>query len=153
MILVDGGRGLMTHGYAANIAHAMALAVDKPEIAGGKAYNCGDEIQLTQRQLVEVAAAELGVELECVSIPNGPSVHMIATLRTAQLQLMDISRLRTELGYRDVVPTIEAVRRTEPPSLFSAICFSQKAWPSSGLVTVRGAPSERTTPNSPLFGS
>jgi nucleoside-diphosphate-sugar epimerase len=112
MILVDGGRGLMTHGYAANIAHAMALAVDKPEIAGGKAYNCGDEIQLTQRQLVEVAAAELGVELECVSIPNGPSVHMVATLRTAQHQLMDISRLRTELGYRDVVPTIEAVRRT-----------------------------------------
>jgi dTDP-D-glucose 4,6-dehydratase len=102
----------MTHGYAENIAHAIGLAVDRPQVSAGRTYNCGDETQLTQRQLVEVAGAELSVALDTVSIPNAPSARTVATLGTASHQLMDLTRIREDLGYHDVVPTVEAVRRT-----------------------------------------
>src|SRR5919202_1497911 len=41
IILPDGGLMLSTHGYAANLAHAVLLAVDKPEASAGQIYNCG----------------------------------------------------------------------------------------------------------------
>ncbi|MBV8357754.1 MAG: NAD-dependent epimerase/dehydratase family protein, partial [Deltaproteobacteria bacterium] len=59
ILLPDGGLSLMTHGYAANLAHAVLLAVDNPMAAAGQIYNCGDEEQLSLRQVCEVIGAEL----------------------------------------------------------------------------------------------
>src|SRR6202035_191355 len=50
ILLPDGGLSLMTHGYAANLAHAVLLAIDNPTAAAGQIYNCGDEEQLSLRQ-------------------------------------------------------------------------------------------------------
>ena len=58
ILLPNDGLALMTHGYAENLAHAVLLAVDQPEASYGQAYNCGDEIQFTMRQLVEVIARD-----------------------------------------------------------------------------------------------
>ena len=60
LILSEGGLSLMTHGYAGNLAHAVLLAVDKPEVAAGQIYNCGDDIQFSVRQIVDIIADEIG---------------------------------------------------------------------------------------------
>lgn len=112
IVLIDGGMGLLMHGYAENIAHAVMLAVDKPEIAAGRTYNCGDEVQLDLRQFVEVAGRALGVELEIAAVPDTPATRNAALAPLTDHKLMDIYAIRSELGYRDRVPTVEAVERT-----------------------------------------
>ena len=62
ILLPDGGLSLMTHGYAANLAHAVLLAIDNPTAAAGQIYNCGDEEQLSLRQVCEVICGELNHE-------------------------------------------------------------------------------------------
>lgn len=112
IVLIDGGMGLLMHGYAENIAHSVMLAVDQPEIAAGRIYNCGDEVQLDLRQFVEVAGHALGVKLEIASVPDTPATRAAALAPLTDHKLMDLHAIRGELGYRDVVPTIEAVERT-----------------------------------------
>ncbi|RVT89138.1 NAD-dependent epimerase/dehydratase family protein [Sphingomonas crocodyli] len=112
IVVLDGGLSLMMHGYAENLAHAIMLAIERPEAAAGMAFNCGDEVQLDQRQLIEVAAAELGVSIDLVSVPDTPTTRAIALNAPSAPKLMDIALIRERLGYRDVVPTVEAVRRT-----------------------------------------
>lgn len=112
MVLINGGMGLLSHGYAENIAHAVMLAVDNPAVSAGKAYNCGDEVQLDLRQFVEIAGDALGVKLEIASVPDTPSTRLAALAPLTDHKLMDLHRIRSELGYRDVVPTVEAVKRT-----------------------------------------
>ena len=51
---------LSTAGYTENLAHAVLLAVDRPDAAAGQSYNCGDEQTLTLRQRVESIARILG---------------------------------------------------------------------------------------------
>ena len=56
-ILPDGGLTLLTRGYSENMAYAVLLAVDRPEASAGKIYNCGDDLQFTLAQWVELIAA------------------------------------------------------------------------------------------------
>ena len=70
MIVADGGLTLFTHGYAANLAHAVLLAVDKPEASAGQLYNCGDESQLTIHQVIEVIASAMNYEWDIISMPT-----------------------------------------------------------------------------------
>ena len=114
IVLADGGQSVHSFGYVDNLAHAIHLAVDQPELAAGRIFNAADEEALTVRQVVEICAATLGAELEIVSMPAelavpakplmmGPSTHH---------RVFDISALRHVLGYRDVVSAREAVGRT-----------------------------------------
>jgi nucleoside-diphosphate-sugar epimerase len=113
ILVPDGGATLLTHGWAANLAHALLLAVDQPDVSAGKAYNCGDLDQLTVRQVVDVAADALGARLEQVSVPweaAGPA-HVLSLGRRGH-QLMDLALVRRDLGYTDVLPAAEAIART-----------------------------------------
>lgn len=112
IVLINGGMGLLSHVYAANAAHALMLAVDQPGVSAGKAYNVGDEAQLDLRQFVELAGDALGVNLEIASVPDTPSTRIAALAPLTDHKLMDIYRSKSELGYRDVVSTVEAVQRT-----------------------------------------
>lgn len=112
IVLINGGMGLLMHGYAENVAHAAMLTIDRPDIAAGRIYNVGDEVQLDLRQFVEVAADALGVQLAIASVPDTPSTRRAALAPITDHKLMDLHLIRTELGYRDVVPTVEAVART-----------------------------------------
>jgi nucleoside-diphosphate-sugar epimerase len=114
ILLPEGGLTLHTFGYAENLAHALLLAVDRPEAAAGRAYNCGDETVWTLRQVVEHVAALMRHEWEIVSLPAEvalPAQPMLAH-EEAQHRVMDLSRVRSELGYRDLVPPAEGLRRT-----------------------------------------
>jgi nucleoside-diphosphate-sugar epimerase len=112
MLLPNGGRTFITHGYSENLAHSLMLAVEQPEKSAGRAYNCGDLTQLDHQQIMEVAADEMGVELELLSIPVVPATPSLTPLRTTEHKLMDLFRLRTDLGYTDLVHPVEAMRRT-----------------------------------------
>ncbi len=114
IIVPDGGLSLTTHGYAANLAHAVLLAVDQPEASAGQIYNCGDETQLTLHQVIEVIAAAMEAELEIVSMPHELAVpaRPYCMHDTPHHRVVDLTKIKTQLGYRDLVPVDEALART-----------------------------------------
>ncbi len=111
LILPDGGLSLATHGYVENLAHAVLLAVDKPRESAGQIYNCGDETQLTLRQIAAVIAEKLNHEFSIVNMPHELALpaRPYATGGTTDHKLMDLSKIKDQLGYRDVHPVHEAL--------------------------------------------
>ena len=114
IILPDGGLALMTHGYAANLAHAVLLAVDQPEASAGQIYNCGDEQVLTLHQWVEVITRTMNYDWETVCLPNAVAypARPFALHETSAHRVMDLAKIKNELGYKDLIPTEEALART-----------------------------------------
>ena len=114
IVLPEDGLTLQAYGFAGNLAHALLLAVDQPDASAGAIYNCTDLERLSLRQVVEVIAAELGHAWEIVSMPYAlavPARPMLA-LPLATHRVLDLYRLRRDLGYRDAVPPKEALART-----------------------------------------
>jgi nucleoside-diphosphate-sugar epimerase len=114
ILLPDGGLSLMTHGYAANLAHAVLLAIDNPTAAAGQIYNCGDEEQLSLRQVCEVICGELNHELKVISVPDsfGTAARAISLNGSVHHSVMDLFKIKTQLGYRDLIPAVEAIAKT-----------------------------------------
>ncbi|RYE42723.1 MAG: NAD-dependent epimerase/dehydratase family protein [Hyphomicrobiales bacterium] len=115
VILPSGGLQVVTRGYARNLAHAVLLAVDQPAAAAGQIYNCGDERQLSYRQMTEVVASALGHRWEIIDMPAPlatPAWPMIGPHEAYWHRLVDISKIRRELNYSDLVPAVEAIRET-----------------------------------------
>ena len=113
LVLPDDGLSLVPYGYVDNLAHALLLAVDQPDASQGEIFNCGDDEKLTIRQVVEIITDELDHEWELVDLPARFAVcarPMLQGYRSTH-RVIDTSKLRTRLGYRDVVPAREAVRR------------------------------------------
>lgn len=114
IVVPEGGLTAHHYGYAENVAHALLLSVDQPEASRGKIYNCGDEEVLTLGQVVRLIAAELGVEMEMVSMPYelAKSAWPMVGQPLPTHRVYDLGRLKADLGYADVVPAREAMRRT-----------------------------------------
>ena len=112
IVAMHGGMTLFSHIYSENAAHALLLAVDRPEVAAGKAYNCADDSQVDQRQLIEIGAKALGVEMELISIPHVEQAQRALIQPVPYHFLGDVYAIRAELGYRDLVPAPEAIART-----------------------------------------
>jgi nucleoside-diphosphate-sugar epimerase len=114
IVVADDGLTLHHHGYTENLAHALLLACDQPDASAGKLYNCGDDEVLSVRQVIEIVAAALGHELEVVSLPFAlakPAWPMIAQPLPTH-RVLDLSAVRRDLGYRDLVPARTALART-----------------------------------------
>src|SRR3954454_4047672 len=114
MVVADGGLTLHHHGYTENLAHALLLAAEQPDAAAGKVFNVGDEEVLSVRQVVEIIAAALDHQLEIVSMPYDlalPARPLLAQPLPTH-RVLDLARVRTDLGYHDVVPAREALART-----------------------------------------
>jgi len=114
VVLADGGLTLATMGFVENLAHAVLLAVDHPDAAAGQSFNCGDEQTLTLRQRAESIAAILGQPLEVVGVPAEVALPAwpLLTHEASDHRVMDLGKLQRALGYRDLVPVQEALRRT-----------------------------------------
>lgn len=105
IIVPDDGLTLNHAAYVENAAHAVLLAVDRPEASAGQIYNCGDERLLTLRQTIEIIAKALDYPLEIVSMPREfavPARPLMAQPWTTH-RVLDLTKLRTQLGYADVV--------------------------------------------------
>lgn len=114
IVVADDGLTLHHHGYTENLAHALLLAVDRPDAAAGKVFNVGDEEVLSVRQVIEIVADALGHHLEIVSMPHDlalPARPMLAQPLPTH-RVMDLGRVRADLGYRDRVPARVALAAT-----------------------------------------
>lgn len=114
IILPDGGLTLQTYGYAENIAHAVLLAADQPEVAQGQIYNCGDAVCLSLRQVVDVIAEALQHSWDVISIPNeycSAGLPMLGQPQSCH-RLLDMGKITHQLGYTDKVSPVQALSRT-----------------------------------------
>lgn len=114
IIMADGGLTLRTAAFASNAGHALALAVDRPEVAAGKAYNISDEHTLTAAQSIEVMAEALEVEVEIVNLPAelATPARPFLGAETTLHQFTGVDAMIHDLGYRDVLPAPEALAFT-----------------------------------------
>jgi nucleoside-diphosphate-sugar epimerase len=111
IILPDGGLTLNHYGFAQNMAHALLLAVDNFEVSRGQIYNCGDDEVLTLRQVVEVITVALDHDWKIESLPwefAEPARPLVQQPWTTH-RVFDLSKLKRDLGYRDVVSPRQAV--------------------------------------------
>ncbi|WP_119067302.1 NAD-dependent epimerase/dehydratase family protein [Aggregatilinea lenta] len=132
-----------TRAYVENVAEAVALAVTDPR-AAGRIYNAGDQPLLSLAAWVRTIglAADWQGAIEVV-----PDVRLPEAMRDgalAQDLVADTSRLRAELGYREVVPLREGMARTvaweraHPPAHVDPADFDYEA-EDAVLETLKGS--------------
>lgn len=114
MILPDGGFQIHTRCAARNAAAFVLAAVDRPDVAAGQVYNCGDPLNWSLRQWVETILALLGTDLELISVPSEIAVEAATTLlplanTTATHCIVSTEKAQRELGYRPVVEPVKAL--------------------------------------------
>lgn len=122
--VLDGGLTLESRAYVENAAHAVLLAVDQPASAG-EVYHVADEVTPSDGERALAIAAAMGVEARLVNYPReaGRPAHFWGVGRNLEYmdaggpppthhKLLDVGKLRDELGYHDVVGFDEAIRRT-----------------------------------------
>ena len=111
------------------MANTILMAADQPDIAAGKIYNCGDDHQLTMAQWVQVIAKIMEAHLAIISVPGPyaqPARDMMMGMHHSHHLQFDTHSIRSELGYKDKVPVLEAFKRTinwylsHPPKLNQA---------------------------------
>jgi nucleoside-diphosphate-sugar epimerase len=109
-ILLDEGmaRWRCLRGYVEDVAAAVALAVTNP-VAAGRVYNVAEPTAHTEAEWVARIGAAVGWGGEFVAVPVG---RMPVPFNTAQDLAVDTTRIRAELGYREVVDPNDALRET-----------------------------------------
>lgn len=110
MILPHDGMAYFQRGYIDNMAHLVCLAATRPE-AAGEAFNAGDERVMSARRVAEVIVDELGAPMELIGIP-AQFCRGLYPLAEKSTQILDMSKARNLLGYRDIVDVEEATRKT-----------------------------------------
>jgi len=103
-----------TRGYVDNVAVAIAIVVTD-ERASGRVYNVGEDHALTEAEWVRAIGRAASWEGEVVVVPRDRlpiSLRWWGDAAMEQEWAVDTSRLRAELGYAEVVPHDEALRRT-----------------------------------------
>ena len=111
IIIPGDGSQLRLTCYAENAAHMVLLGCDKSE-GDGHIFNSVDEVGYTVRDTVRIVAEALDHEFEMIEIGH-PMAYDLAggysNRRTGQLSVYSMKKL---LGYRDVVPPDEGMRRS-----------------------------------------
>jgi nucleoside-diphosphate-sugar epimerase len=118
--LLDGRKRLIVpangvckrRGAARNVAHALLLAVDQAAESAGQIYNIRDEHQYTHRQYVRFIARHLNRDCEIVEVPPllAQRVYKGGAASVAEWTIeFDITKIRTQLGYRDCVAPAQAL--------------------------------------------
>lgn len=112
MILPDGGLEIQPRCAAINAAHSVLLAIDKPAQADAQIFNCADDDQFTWRQIVEIIVDIVGGDMQVYSMPErlAKPARALSPLQNVPSHcLLDTSKIRALLGYKDVIPAREAL--------------------------------------------
>jgi nucleoside-diphosphate-sugar epimerase len=115
MILPDEGLWIVARCAARNAAEVLLKAVDNPDVANGKYYNAADDDQFTVRQLAELVIERVGGEMQLIGVPSALSPSGFTEYVPPggrPHMLVDNSRAKTELGYREVVNARQALQST-----------------------------------------
>ncbi|MBZ5625648.1 MAG: NAD-dependent epimerase/dehydratase family protein [Acidobacteriia bacterium] len=108
----DFGRWRWTHGYSEDVAEAVVLAVTN-ERAAGSIYNAGEPWAPTWTERLEEWARVAGWTGRVVPVPAAEVPDdQRRPLDYRHHLAMDTGRIRTELGYAEVVPREEGIART-----------------------------------------
>jgi nucleoside-diphosphate-sugar epimerase len=115
-----------SHGYVENIAAAIVLAVTSDR-ASGRIYNVGEKSVLTTIERVRSLAKVVGWTGKLVALSRASMPPHLRDINDYSQDLAyDTSRIRSELGYGEVVSVDEGLRRTvawlraHPPELDTA---------------------------------
>ena len=113
LIIADGGLKIAQRAYGENCAQSVLLCVDKPEASAGEYFVVGEQPLYTERQRIELICNVLNVEVELVDMPYplARSAHYQWRSSPAH-QVKDDSKIRSVLGYREIVDPSEAQVRT-----------------------------------------
>ena len=105
---------VMTAAYAGNAAHSVLLAFDQPEASCGEIYNVGDDKQFDHFMKAQIVANELGHSWEILSLPHAVARPAYPALQhhSSSHRMVDTSKIRAQLGYRDVFDPEQALRET-----------------------------------------
>jgi nucleoside-diphosphate-sugar epimerase len=83
------------------------------ELAAGRIYNVGDSKALTMAEWIRAIGRAAGWKGEILFLPKDRlPAHLRAQINTAQHLVADTTRIRKELGYKELVSIDEALRRT-----------------------------------------
>jgi nucleoside-diphosphate-sugar epimerase len=113
ILLAEEWASLRTpRGYVGDVAEAIALSVIL-ERAAGRTYNVGYRANYSEEEWIGLLAQVVGWRGSVITVPKAalpwdPRHEM----DTRQDWSVDSSRIRRELGYREMVPVGEALRRT-----------------------------------------
>jgi nucleoside-diphosphate-sugar epimerase len=113
-IVLDENRARMrvTRGYVGDVAVASALAATDAR-ASGRIYNVGEADPSSEADWVRAIGEAAGWTGEILVVPHD---QLPDTLRwggdARQDLVVDTTRIRAELGYRESVPRTEALRAT-----------------------------------------
>jgi nucleoside-diphosphate-sugar epimerase len=94
-------------GYVEDVAAAVALSVLNP--AAGQVYNVAAPRAFTEAEWVTQIAAAIGWNGRVIAVPE---MKMPIGFNTSQDLVVDTSRIRTDLGFQEVVATDDALRAT-----------------------------------------
>jgi nucleoside-diphosphate-sugar epimerase len=109
IVLNEGmARWRCLRGYVDNLAAAIVLAVTNPK-AAGRVYNVAEPIAHTEAEWVARIAAAAGWDGRVVTAPRG---RLPLPFNTGQDLVTDSSRIRTELGYTEVVASDVSLQQT-----------------------------------------
>ncbi len=110
MVMPHDGATYFQRGYCDNVARLMVLAATVPA-AAGRAFNAGDEVVLSAREVARVIIDELEADMELIGVPAQwcRGVYPLAEKSTL---VLDLSAARHVLGYADVLGPEEATRLT-----------------------------------------
>lgn len=116
----NGGQALFPRGYLENMAHTVVLALENAR-AAGQVYNAADVEALCLRQIVEMIGDIMGHRWEIVAVPR----EMMPRAQQSQglpyscdpydvepHLLLDLTKIKIALDYRDLVPSAQAMERT-----------------------------------------
>lgn len=123
--VADGGLCLQSRSYVDNAALTTLLAVDRPTVSSGQIYNVADDYTPSDADRARAIARAMGHEVELVNYPLEASrpayywgvsrdldFHVTGNPPSTGHQLLDLSKTKEDLGYRDAVNFEEAIRRT-----------------------------------------
>ena len=120
-------------GYVENVAAALALAVTN-ERAARRIYNVAESPAYSELDWARRIAAATDWTGQFMVLPNERTPnHLKPPGNTAQHWELDSTRIRRELGYREIVPLDDAIRRTieweraNPPGEFNPHPFDYAA--------------------------
>jgi nucleoside-diphosphate-sugar epimerase len=120
-------------GYVENVAAALALAAVS-ECAAGRTYNVAERPAFSELEWSRKIAEIAGWNGEFLVLPKDRTpAHLVFPGNTAQHWEADSTRIRDELGWREIVPLAEAISRTiaweraNPPGGFNPHKFDYVA--------------------------
>jgi nucleoside-diphosphate-sugar epimerase len=99
-----------TRGYVENMAAAIVLALSN-KVAAGRIYNVGDGASFTEADWIRRVGEAARWKGDVVPVPEA-LLTGFPPLAPEQDLVLDTSRIRRELGYRDVVPLETGLQRT-----------------------------------------